>query len=136
MQAAGTLLEQALRAYALHVSIDMPASANVLNAIGRNGLQPDHFRAFNRVYLQSHAYYPPVNPISNEVLLAVRNCTTSRRTASTIARKVEEVEAARLAGKPWSRITLLSKHFGLQGYSMRVFPSFFNAGRWTRRQAR
>lgn len=59
---AGKQGQHTLEGYLLHISTDVPAGDELLNATGHNGHQPNRFRAFSGVYFKSHTYYPPVSP--------------------------------------------------------------------------
>lgn len=123
VSAPGTQLKKVLRAYTLHISTDMPAGDKIMNATGHDGHQPNRFRAFSGVYFKSHTYYPPIHPSTSQALFSVDNCSVPRRTAASIGQQVEEVEAARRAGKPRTHLAELSKLSGFKGYSLLGSPS-------------
>lgn len=117
----GTQQQEALRAYALHVSTDMPAGDKIINSTGYIGHQPNRSRAYSGVYFKSRTNYLPIHPLTRKALLAVGNCSVPLQKAASISRQGEEVETARRAGKPKTRVMELSKLSGVQA----VLPASF-----------
>lgn len=111
-----------LRGFLLHVFTDTPAGDKIASATVHNGHQPNRFRAFSGVHFKSHAYYPPVNPRTIQVLFAVDDRPAPRRTAASIAAQVNQVRGARRDGRPQSHAKDLSKRIGCKGYSLFFSP--------------
>lgn len=97
---------------------DISGADNLLNATGHNGAQPNRVQKFTGVLQGTRYRYPPLHPMTKKRLFRIRGGQTRRRTATTITRAAETVEAARRAGRSNSAVDAPAKESGIKGCSV------------------
>eukprot|EP00170_Pyropia_yezoensis_P000706 contig_3357_g707 len=106
-----------LKCLLIFVCADAPGGDKVTHMAGHGGYMPGRLRPYHGVLVGTKYYFPPVDPVTGEVLFSVSSTPLATCTSHTTHQQAASVEVMRTARRPAAHIKREVRLTGVSGRS-------------------